>query len=126
MGPGNLVNFANQFKRILSEQRIRAPMSLKYLVSDPKTGDTAAARRRNRVFSRRILCRVGVFSEKSPPSRAEMAAWGAILERQGTAGRPPSGVGYENRNRPRLRGEQTSSAVSTRLASQTLSFSTLQ
>ena len=31
MGPGNLVNFANQFKRILSEQRIRAQCLLRYL-----------------------------------------------------------------------------------------------
>ena len=92
----------------------------------PKTGDFAVVRCRRRVFSRRILRRVGIFSEKSSPSRAEKAASRDVGGHRATPKRPTSRVGYQNRIRPRLRGHQTSSTASTRLANQTLSFSTLQ
>ena len=92
----------------------------------PKTGDLAVARRRRRVFSWRILRRVGIFGKKSSPSRAEKAASGDVGALRATPKRPTSRVGYQNRIRPRLRGHQTSSTASTRLASQTLFFSTLQ
>ena len=92
----------------------------------PKTGDLAVARRRRRVFSWRILRPVGIFSKKSSPSRAKKAASGDVGALRATPKRPTSRVGYQNRNRPRLRGHQTSSTASTRLASQTLSFLTLQ
>ena len=92
----------------------------------PKTGDFAVVRCRRRVFSRRILRRVGIFSKKSSPSRAEKAASRDVGGLRATPKRPTSRVGYQNRNRPRLRGHQTSSTASTRFASQTLSFLTLQ
>ena len=92
----------------------------------PKTGDLATTRRGSRVFSRRILHRIGIFSEKSSPSRAEMAAWGDVGELHTTPTRPTSRVGFQIWNRPRLSGRQTSSAAPTRLASQTFSFSSLQ
>ena len=92
----------------------------------PKTGDLAVARRRRRVFSWRILRPVGIFSKKSSPSRAEKAASRDVGGLRATPKRPTSRVGYQNRNRPRLRGHQTSSTASTRFASQTLSFLTLQ
>ena len=59
----------------------------------PKTGDLAATRRTRRVFSRRILRRVGIFSEKSSPSRAEMTASQDVGERQAASSRPTSRVG---------------------------------
>ena len=92
----------------------------------PKTGDFAVVRCRRRVFSRRILRRVGIFSKKSSPSRAENTASRDVGGLRATPKRPTSRVGYQNKIRPRLRGHQTSSTASTRLASQTLSFSTLQ
>ena len=92
----------------------------------PKTGDFAVVRCRRRVFSRRILRPVGIFSKKSSPSRAKKAASGDVDALRATPKRPTSRVGYQNRNRPRLRGHQTSSTASTRFASQTLSFLTLQ
>ena len=92
----------------------------------PKTGDFAVVRCRRRVFSRRILRRVGIFSKKSSPSRAEKAASRDVGGLRATPKRPTSRVGYQNRNRPRLRGHQTSSTASTRFADQTLSFLTLQ
>ena len=92
----------------------------------PKTGDFAVVRCRRRVFSRRILRRVGIFSKKSSPSRVEKAASRDVGGLRATPKRPTSRVGYQNRIRPRLRGHQTSSTASTRLANQTLSFSTLQ
>ena len=92
----------------------------------PKTGDFAVVRCRRRVFSRRILRRVGIFSKKSSPSRAEKTASRDVGGLRATPKRPTSRVGYQNRIRPRLRGHQTSSTSSTRLANQTLSFSTLQ
>ena len=102
------------------------PRGLSIISVRPKTGDFAVVRCRRRVFSRRILRRVGIFSKKSSPSRAEKAASRDVGGLRATPKRPTSRVGYQNRNRPRLRGHQTSSTASTRFASQTLSFLTLQ